>query len=169
MQFFCRFANKKAYVFVYGVSGCVFSATYAYFNSTITTLEKRYKIPSKTVGFIGVGNDISSLFVSAALSYYAGKSHRPRWIAVGTLLIAAFCFLSSLPHFLYGSGEEALSLTVEHGANYDDATTLEILEREKLKKLCQTDNSECLVCHIIDLYLVIISKVLAFQGLNLCL
>ena len=45
-----KFANKKAYVFLYGLLGCIFSASYSYFNGTITTLEKRYKIPSKTTG-----------------------------------------------------------------------------------------------------------------------
>ena len=45
-----HFANKKAYVFLYGLLGCVFSAAYAYFNGTITTLEKRFKIPSRTTG-----------------------------------------------------------------------------------------------------------------------
>lgn len=48
--FLQRFANKKAYVFLYGVLGCIFGASYAYFNGTITTLEKRFKIPSKTTG-----------------------------------------------------------------------------------------------------------------------
>jgi len=45
-----KFANKKAYVFIYGLLGCTFSASYAYFNGTITTLEKRFKIPSRTTG-----------------------------------------------------------------------------------------------------------------------
>lgn len=45
-----KFANKKAYVFLYGLLGCVCSAAYAYFNGTITTLEKRFKIPSRTTG-----------------------------------------------------------------------------------------------------------------------
>lgn len=45
-----RFANKKAYVILYGILGCIFSASYSYFNGTITTLEKRFKIPSKTTG-----------------------------------------------------------------------------------------------------------------------
>lgn len=45
-----RLANKKAYVFLYGILGCIFSASYAYFNGTITTIEKRFKIPSKTTG-----------------------------------------------------------------------------------------------------------------------
>lgn len=45
-----RFANKKAYVILYGILGCIFAASYSYFNGTITTLEKRFKIPSKTTG-----------------------------------------------------------------------------------------------------------------------
>lgn len=45
-----KFANKKAYVFLYGLLGCTFSAAYAYFNGTITTLEKRFKLPSRTTG-----------------------------------------------------------------------------------------------------------------------
>uniref|UniRef100_A0A170VWQ2 Organic anion transporting polypeptide 58da n=1 Tax=Triatoma infestans TaxID=30076 RepID=A0A170VWQ2_TRIIF len=56
-----RFANKKAYVFLYGLLGCIFSAAYSYFNGIITTLEKRFRIPSKTMGVITVGNDISTL------------------------------------------------------------------------------------------------------------
>lgn len=81
--YLCRFANKKAYVVLYGFVGCIISATYAYFNGTITTMEKRYKIPSRNTGIISVGNDISTLFLSAVVSYYAGKGHRPRWIAFG--------------------------------------------------------------------------------------
>lgn len=80
-----RLANKKVYVFLYGLIGCLYSACYAYFNGTITTLEKRYKIPSRNTGIISVGNDISQLLVSAVLSYYAGKGHRPRWMAFGKI------------------------------------------------------------------------------------
>lgn len=45
-----KFANKKMFVLLYGISGMFFSATYAYFSGTITTMEKRFKIPSKTMG-----------------------------------------------------------------------------------------------------------------------
>lgn len=51
-SFLQKFANKKAYVFLYGLMGCIYSATFAYFNGTITTLEKRFKIPSRTTGKI---------------------------------------------------------------------------------------------------------------------
>lgn len=127
--------------FLYGIAGSLFGATYAYFNGTITTIEKRYKIPSRNTGFISVGNDISSLLISATLTYYAGKGHRPRWIGFGLLTIVVFCLLTTLPHFLYGPGEQALSLTKEYGASENDDTTLEILERERIKTLCRTNST----------------------------
>lgn len=73
------------------------------------------------------------------LAYYAGKGHRPRWIGFGLFTIVAFCLLTALPHFLYGPGEQALSLTKEHGASENDESTLEILEREQMKTLCRTN------------------------------
>ena len=140
-----RFANKKAYVFLYGVLGCIFSASYAYFNGTITTIEKRFKIPSKTTGLITVGNDISQLFVSVVLSYYAGRGHRPRWIAFGIYTVVLFCCLTMLPHFLYGPGEDALLLTKEHGARPQSTNTSQIPDKHR-KFLClgkETRKNQC--------------------------
>lgn len=45
-----KMANKKMYVVLYGLLGCFTGATYAYFNGTITTLEKRFQISSRTTG-----------------------------------------------------------------------------------------------------------------------
>lgn len=117
----------------------MFAATYAYFNGTITTIEKRYKIPSRNTGLISTGNDISSLLISAILAYYAGKGHRPRWIGFGLLTVVAFCVITALPHFLYGPGEQALSLTKEFGASENDSMTLVVLQREQQKTLCRTN------------------------------
>lgn len=131
--------NNFTIRFFYGIVGSIFAACYAYFNGTITTIEKRYKIPSRNTGFISTGNDISSLFISAILSYYAGKGHRPRWIGFGLYTIVAFCLLTALPHFLYGPGEQALSLTKEYGASENDESTFAVLERERQKTLCRTN------------------------------
>lgn len=49
-SFLQRFANKKAYILMYGIAGAVYGATYSYFNGTLTTIEKRFKIPSRTTG-----------------------------------------------------------------------------------------------------------------------
>ncbi|XP_015609202.1 solute carrier organic anion transporter family member 2A1 [Cephus cinctus] len=131
-----RLANKKAYVFLYGVLGCIFSASYAYFNGTITTIEKRFKIPSKTTGVITVGNDISQLFASVVISYYAGRGHRPRWIAAGIYTVVLFCCLNMLPHFLYGPGEDAMLLTKEYGSKHQESTNLTFIPDKQRKFLC---------------------------------
>lgn len=114
----------------------MFSATYAYFNGTLTTMEKRFKIPSQNLGLISVGNDISSLFLSAILSYYAGKQNRPRWIGLGLLALTLFCVFSSLPHYIWGPGEQALSLTKEFGTSEFGDVGSRIIER---KKMCNID------------------------------
>ncbi|XP_067011067.2 solute carrier organic anion transporter family member 74D [Anabrus simplex] len=136
-QWMQRFANKKAFVFLYGLLGCIFSASHAYFNGTITTLEKRFKIPSRTTGIITVGNDMSQLLISVFISYYAGRRHRPRWIALGIYTVVLFCILTALPHILYGPGEDALALTLEYGAVVDRNTSTELMTREKQKTLCR--------------------------------
>lgn len=133
-----KFANKKAFVFLYGLLGCIFSASHAYFNGTITTLEKRFKIPSRTTGIITVGNDISQLLVSVFISYYAGRRHRPRWIALGVYTVVLFCILTALPHALYGPGEDALSLTREYGGIVNQNLSSELQSRERQKNLCKT-------------------------------
>jgi hypothetical protein len=84
-------------------------------------------------GIITVGNDISQLFVSIVLSYYTGRGHRPRWIALGIYTVVLYCLMSALPHLLYGPGEDALALTVEYGGIVDLNATQEAI-------------SKCLLC-----------------------
>jgi hypothetical protein len=49
-----RFANKKVLVIAYGVLSLVFAATSAFFNGTITTVEKRCKYEIKISSVIRV-------------------------------------------------------------------------------------------------------------------
>jgi hypothetical protein len=121
----------------------VFASAASYFNATITTIEKRFSISSKSVGLISVGNDVSSLFLSAFIAYYGGKSHRPRWIAIGLFSIVLYCIITALPHFLYGSGSEALSLTLEYGAIRDDGQSKEALIAENQKLICRKNGLWC--------------------------
>lgn len=78
-----RFATAKSFVIIYGIASCFLVMAFTYFTGTITTMEKRFNIPSKISGLITVGNDISTVFSSAFLSYYASRGHRPRWVAFG--------------------------------------------------------------------------------------
>lgn len=124
---------------LYGVLSLVFASAGSYFNGTITTIEKRYKIPSKNMGIISVGNDVSSMILSPFIAYYGGKSHRPRWIGIGMTLIAFHCFLNALPHLAFGSGPEALALTTEYGGVKDEGRSTAAQEVENRKLLCRTN------------------------------
>lgn len=134
-----RFANKKVLVLLYGFLSLVFAAAGSYFSATITTIEKRYKLSSKNMGIISVGNQISSLCLAIFISYYGGKSHRPRLIGLGLFLIVLVCFINASPHFFYGAGDEALSLTIEYGGVRNDRQTGEAKEAENRKLLCSTN------------------------------
>uniref|UniRef100_A0A182PDY0 Solute carrier organic anion transporter family member n=1 Tax=Anopheles epiroticus TaxID=199890 RepID=A0A182PDY0_9DIPT len=109
-----RFATPRSFIVVYGFLGTVQAMAYIYFVITLTTLEKRFKIPSSTTGIILSGNEISQILLSLILSYVGGHRNRPRWIAWGVVFCALSCFILALPHFIYGAGDEALQLTKEY-------------------------------------------------------
>ncbi|XP_016953445.1 solute carrier organic anion transporter family member 74D [Drosophila biarmipes] len=138
-----RFATAHMFVIIYGIASCFLAMAFSYFTGTITTMEKRFNIPTKISGLITVGNDISTVFSSALLSYYASRGHRPRWVALGLLIIALFCLLMLTPHFFYGVGEEALRLTEEFGVeeSFDNSS---INSTTKSDLLCHEKNSNCI-------------------------
>jgi organic anion transporter 5A len=79
-------------------------------------LEVRFE--SLLAAIIMSGNEVSQILTSIPLSYFGGKGHRPRWMGFGVLLTAISCFILASPHFFYGPGEEALSLTKEFYEKY---------------------------------------------------
>lgn len=88
-----------------------------------------YPHPLVILGIISVGNDMSSLFITILVSYYAGRGHRPRWMALGVYGMVLYCFLTMLPHLLWGPGRDALALTEEHGAAADDELALDLMSK----------------------------------------
>lgn len=135
-KFLQRFANIKSFVILFGIVGSIFSMTNSYFNGIMTTVEKRFKIPSKNVGIIMVGLDCTSLLSSWLISYYGGRKHRPRWLGFGLISIMLYCLLNSLPHFLYGPGTDAQQLTKE----YTESRNLSISGADKADTvLCNYD------------------------------
>ncbi|XP_058794444.1 solute carrier organic anion transporter family member 74D [Phymastichus coffea] len=108
-----NFATSRSFIAVYGLLGTVQSMAFIYIIVSLTTLEKRFKIPSRTTGIILSGNEISQI-LSILLIYYGGSGHRPRWIAIGVACSALSCLILALPHFIYGPGQDALALTREY-------------------------------------------------------
>lgn len=89
------------------------------------------------------GGDISTILTTVAVSYYAAKEHKPRFIAAGMLLFSLVCFIYALPHFIYGA-PELLQFTEEHGSaiDFDD---VEVANR---KLLCNFNSTLATTCDV---------------------
>lgn len=76
----------------------------------------------------------SVIFISVNINSQLIKFHH-----LGLVCISIFCFLNMLPHFLYGAGNDALSLTEEFGnglSSFSDDSPSVILNEFKNKTLC---------------------------------
>lgn len=111
-----KFRSSKSYVLVYGLLGMNQFALGSYMVGTLSTVEKQFKISSRTSGILSSFWDVGTLFSFLIISYFGGKGHKTRWVAVGSVVVALSCFLRILPYFIYGPGEDALKYTAEYGA-----------------------------------------------------
>lgn len=96
----------------------LFTAGGAYTHGIISTIEKQYKLSSSKIGVIYALEDIISGIIAILIPYYTARSHFPRWIAFGVLLLGISLLMQSAPFAIYGPGHDALSLTEEFSNGY---------------------------------------------------
>uniref|UniRef100_A0A8D8WWD8 Solute carrier organic anion transporter family member n=1 Tax=Cacopsylla melanoneura TaxID=428564 RepID=A0A8D8WWD8_9HEMI len=108
--------SKKSYVLVYGLLGMNQFCLGSYMVGTLSTMEKQYKISSRTSGILSSAWDVGTLGSFLLISYFGGKGHKTRWVAVGSVVMGVACFIRIIPYFMYGAGEDALKFTEEYGA-----------------------------------------------------
>ncbi|KAK3908254.1 Solute carrier organic anion transporter family member 74D [Frankliniella fusca] len=137
------FATSRTFLVVYGLLGTVQAMAYVYFVATLTTIEKRFKISSRTTGIMLSGNEVSQIMLSLTLTYYGGRGRRPLWIAWGVALSAASCFILTLPHFVFGAGSDALALTEEYLQHRHFNFTVSQSERAKLCSWMHPPDPDC--------------------------
>lgn len=135
-----KYATPGSFLAVYGLLGTIQSMAYIYFLATLTTLEKRFKIPSKTTGIVMSGNEISQILLSLTLSYYGGQGNRPLWIAWGVAVSGLSCYILVLPHIVYGAGKSALAVTAEYLDEHVYNTTSH--SRDDSRAVCSADSYE---------------------------
>lgn len=71
-----------------------------YFNSVITTIEKRFDIPSKITGMIASTFELGNLPTVLFVSYFGTHRHIPVWIAKGAVVTGIGSIMFAVPHFL---------------------------------------------------------------------
>lgn len=69
---------------------------------SLTAIEKRYRLTSTAVGVIPICYDIAVTLSIVFISYFGGKSHKPRWLGFSMITLALGTFLFSSPEFLLG-------------------------------------------------------------------
>lgn len=74
-----------------------------YFVSITTTVEKLFRVESKTTGTLLAATEIGQICTALFLTYLAGRGHRPRWIACMMLVLAVGVIGCVMPHAFYGT------------------------------------------------------------------
>lgn len=67
-------------------------------NIALTTLERQYKLPSSQSALIVSSTDIGAVLFVLVVSYLGAKGNRPKWIAIGSFLMAVGSFIFTIPH-----------------------------------------------------------------------
>uniref|UniRef100_A0A4W4G6F6 Solute carrier organic anion transporter family member n=1 Tax=Electrophorus electricus TaxID=8005 RepID=A0A4W4G6F6_ELEEL len=91
-------------MFVMSLSFAYFSKALAgtYMKSSITQIERRFDLPSSTVGLIDVSFEMGNLLFLVLVSHFGANMHRPRLIGSGCFLMAVGSAVTGLPHFFMG-------------------------------------------------------------------
>uniref|UniRef100_G1NQW7 Solute carrier organic anion transporter family member n=1 Tax=Meleagris gallopavo TaxID=9103 RepID=G1NQW7_MELGA len=103
----CRnpFLSIKFFVFCHGLLQLSQLLVSSYLKSSISTIEKRYGLSSKTSGLLASFNEVGNTLLIVFISYFGSRVHRPRFIGCGAILVSLAGFLMSLPHFITGPYE----------------------------------------------------------------
>lgn len=124
----------------------VFQGTYfTYFVSVMRTIEKVFHVSSSFIAIILNFSEIGQICTSLVLTYYAGRGHRPRFIAVGSMVFAIAAFTSFLPHLIFHStlyNYEITTSPTKHDVNATNhpASAINDAINFNLTKICSAES-----------------------------
>ncbi|NWS16640.1 SO2B1 protein, partial [Pachyramphus minor] len=93
------------FVFCHGLLQLSQLLVSGYLKSSISTIERRYGLSSRTSGLLASFNEVGNTLLIVFISYFGSRVHRPRFIGAGAILVSLAGFLMSLPHFITGPYE----------------------------------------------------------------
>ncbi|EEB20444.1 organic anion transporter, putative [Pediculus humanus corporis] len=108
-SFLQKYANIKVFVmllsFLVNLQQALSSG---YINSVITTIEKRFEIPSSLSGLIASSYEIGNVITVIFVSYLGSTRHIPVWIAIGAVITGVGSMIFMVPHFTSDSSSNFL-------------------------------------------------------------
>ncbi|XP_044741053.1 solute carrier organic anion transporter family member 5A1-like isoform X2 [Chrysoperla carnea] len=116
-MFLQKYAGIKVFVFLLSFLVTLQQAlSSGYINSVITTIEKRFEIPSSLSGLIASSYEIGNVITVIFVSYLGSRRHIPVWIAIGAVIMGIGSLIFILPHFI----AETNSATLFHNSTNDN-------------------------------------------------
>lgn len=119
--------------------------SFAYFGGILTTVERQFQLSSSESGTITIINDFVSLSFVLFASYFGHGAHRPRWIAVGTVLVGIGVFLFTMPHFttdpldlrevLYGNTKHDVGICILDATDSSTLSSAQLFQNESSNHL----------------------------------
>ncbi|KAJ2948167.1 hypothetical protein O0L34_g9976 [Tuta absoluta] len=107
--FIQQFSSIKVFVFFLSFLVTLQQAlSSGYINSVITTIEKRFEIPSSLSGLIASSYEIGNVITVIFVSYLGSRRHIPVWIAVGAVIMGIGSLVFVVPHFIAEINNEML-------------------------------------------------------------
>ncbi|XP_014667308.1 PREDICTED: solute carrier organic anion transporter family member 3A1-like [Priapulus caudatus] len=100
-------ASLQLFMLTYSVVWLAHGGFYAYLVGSITTIERRFRFPSRQIGVLISINEFFHVALVVFASYFGGKGHKPRVLAAGVLVCSAGVLALSLPHYVYGADRRA--------------------------------------------------------------
>lgn len=102
-KFLQLFASKKFFtflMFVYAlIQGCIVTG---FSSVNVSSIETRYSLSSTLIGVL-LGCYDGAVVVSVIfISYFGGKSHKPRLLGIGTIVLGIGALLFASPQFFFG-------------------------------------------------------------------
>jgi sodium-independent organic anion transporter len=69
-------------------------------SSVLSTIEQRYRFSNSRVAFIPASQDITTVVIVSAISYYGGRGNKQRWLGVALLCMGGGALLTGLIQFM---------------------------------------------------------------------
>ena len=98
---------------------------------TISTLEKRYRFASTESGVLFAIYDVTIAVSIIFITYFGGKTHKPRFIGISIIIVAIGAFVFALPQFIFG--------TYASG-NFNSTSTVDL---EECRDIRNNSNEDC--------------------------
>lgn len=91
---------------IYALFGVLSLSYHACFNSSLSTLEKRFHFSSSTGGYIMITDNVATVLTNLFIGYYGKTAHKPRWMSIGCIVTGLSVMITALPYFIYGPAQE---------------------------------------------------------------